>query len=128
MNYQSNNISKLSTESRITIKIIWFVLQVNWCMNVICHGLSLQLSEHETIKDCVNVYCDWLTALFPNPRLSVPRPICEDVNLYARKIISHMHNLFVPRQGEGEIHAISPLCKLIRILVESPKCVIFIFC
>lgn len=71
-------------------------------MSVICHGMSLPLSEHETIKDCVNVYCEWLTALFQTPKISVPRPICEDPNLYARKIINHFHNLFVPRQGEGE--------------------------
>lgn len=71
-------------------------------MNVICHGLSLPLSEHETIKDCVNVYCEWLTALYNVPRISVPKPICEDPNLYARKIIMHFHNLFVPRHGEGK--------------------------
>lgn len=73
-------------------------------MGVICHGLSLPLGEHETIKDCVNVYCEWLTALLPAPRISVPKPICEDPNLYARKIISHLHNLFVPRHGEGELY------------------------
>lgn len=73
-------------------------------MGVICHGLSLPLSEHETIKDCVNVYCEWLTALLPAPRISVPKPICEDPNLYARKMIGHLHNLFVPRHGEGEQH------------------------
>lgn len=77
-------------------------MQVNWCMDVICFGLSLPLQEHETIKDCVNVYCEWLTALHPQPRISVPKPICEDANMYARKIIGHFHNLFVPRQGESE--------------------------
>jgi len=76
--------------------------QVKWCMDVICFGLSLPLQEHETIKDCVNVYCEWLTALHPQPRISVPKPICEDANLYARQIINHFHNLFVPRQGESE--------------------------
>lgn len=60
------------------------------------------MTEHETIKDCVNVYCEWLTALYQVPRISVPRPICEDPNLYARKVINHFHKLFVPRQGEGE--------------------------
>ncbi|XP_030564945.1 ral GTPase-activating protein subunit beta isoform X1 [Drosophila novamexicana] len=74
--------------------------EVRWCMDVICFGLSLPLQEHETIKDCVNVYCEWLTALHPQPRISVPKPICEDANLYARQIINHFHNLFVPRQGE----------------------------
>ncbi|XP_068141137.1 ral GTPase-activating protein subunit beta isoform X9 [Drosophila tropicalis] len=74
--------------------------EVKWCMDVICFGLSLPLQENETIKECVNVYCEWLTALLPNPKINVPKPICEDANLYARQIINHFHNLFVPRQGE----------------------------
>lgn len=78
--------------------------EVQWCMNVVCFGLSLPLTEHETIKDCVNVYCEWMTALHPVPKISVPKPICEDPNTYARKIISHFHNLFVPRSGEGNRH------------------------
>ena len=75
--------------------------EVNWCMDVICFGLSLPLTDHETIKDCVNVYCEWLTCLLPSPKISVPMPIVDDPNVYTRKIISHLHNLFVPRQGEG---------------------------
>ncbi|XP_061400512.1 ral GTPase-activating protein subunit beta [Musca vetustissima] len=75
--------------------------EVNWCMDVICFGLSLPLQEHETIKDCVNIYCEWMTALHPQPKISVPKPICEDANMYCRKIINHFHNLFVPRQGES---------------------------
>lgn len=70
---------------------------------VICYGLSLPISEHDTIRDCVNVYCEWLSALHPVPKISVPRPVCEDPNLYARKIISHFHNLFVPRKNEGKL-------------------------
>lgn len=73
-----------------------------WCMDVICYGLSLPLSEHETIKDCVNIYCEWLTALHPQPRPGVPKPIQDDANVYARKIIGHLHNLFTPRQGESK--------------------------
>lgn len=70
-------------------------------MDVICHGLSLPLAEHDIIKDCVNIYCEWLTALLPNPKISVPKPICDDPNTYVRKIIKHLYNLFVPRPGEG---------------------------
>lgn len=76
--------------------------EVLWCMDVICYGLSLPLTEHETIKDCVNVYCEWLTGLHPQPKISVPKPVLEDSNLYARRIINHLHNLFAPRQGESE--------------------------
>ncbi|XP_065095228.1 ral GTPase-activating protein subunit beta isoform X3 [Ochlerotatus camptorhynchus] len=74
--------------------------EVQWCMDVICHGLSLPLSEHDIIKDCVNIYCEWLTALLANPKISVPKPICDDPNTYVRRIIKHLYNLFVPRPGE----------------------------
>ncbi|KAK7862306.1 hypothetical protein R5R35_014671 [Gryllus longicercus] len=74
--------------------------EVQWCMEVICFGLSLPLTEHDTIRDCVNVYCEWLSALHPVPKICVPRPVCEDPNLYARKMINHFHNLFKPRKGE----------------------------
>lgn len=75
--------------------------EVQWCMEVICFGLSLPLAEHDTVRDCVNIYCEWLSALYSTPKISVPRPIIDDSNFYARKIISHFHNLFVPRKGEG---------------------------
>ncbi|XP_020285892.1 ral GTPase-activating protein subunit beta isoform X2 [Pseudomyrmex gracilis] len=74
--------------------------EVQWCMEVICYGLSLPLAEHDTVRDCVNIYCEWLSALYSTPKISVPRPIVDDPNFYARKIISHFHNLFVPRKGE----------------------------
>ncbi|XP_055591582.1 ral GTPase-activating protein subunit beta isoform X3 [Uranotaenia lowii] len=74
--------------------------EVQWCMDVICYGLSLPLAEHDIIKDCVNIYCEWVTALLPQTKISVPRPICDDPNTYVRKIIKHLYNLFVPRPGE----------------------------
>ncbi|XP_067623760.1 ral GTPase-activating protein subunit beta isoform X2 [Eurosta solidaginis] len=98
--------------------------EVNWCMDVICFGLSLPLQEHETIKDCVNVYCEWLTSLHPQPRISVPKPICEDANMYCRKIISHFHNLFVPRQGESAdtINRQAVLChRVLRTLQQTAQ-------
>lgn len=82
--------------------------EVAWCMDVICFGLSLPLTDHETIKDSVNVYCEWLTCLLPSPKVSVPTPILDDPNVYTRKIISHLHNLFVPRQGEGNFQPRQP--------------------
>ncbi|XP_014219177.1 ral GTPase-activating protein subunit beta isoform X2 [Copidosoma floridanum] len=74
--------------------------EVQWCMEVICFGLSLPLTEHDTVRDCVNVYCEWLSALYTSPKICVPKPIADDSNYYARKIIGHLHNLFVPRKGE----------------------------
>lgn len=71
-------------------------------LQVICYGLSLPFSEHDIIRDCVSVYCEWLTSLHPVPKISVPPPVCDDPNLYARRIFSHFYNLFVPRRGEGK--------------------------
>lgn len=79
-------------------------------MDVICYGLSLPIADNDTIKDCVTVYCDWLSALLPLPNVTVPRPIVEDANLYARKIINHFHNLFVPRPGEGRTGLVVRYC------------------
>ncbi|XP_073825992.1 ral GTPase-activating protein subunit beta isoform X13 [Musca autumnalis] len=98
--------------------------EVNWCMDVICFGLSLPLQEHETIKDCVNIYCEWMTALHPQPKISVPKPICEDANMYCRKIINHFHNLFVPRHGESvdTIRRQAVLChRVLRTLQQTAE-------
>ncbi|KAL7044929.1 hypothetical protein ACKWTF_002104 [Chironomus riparius] len=73
---------------------------VSFCMDVICFGLSLPLTDHEIIKDCVNLYCEWLSVT-TSPKIAVPKPILDDPNIYTRKIIGHLHNLFVPRHGEG---------------------------
>lgn len=94
---------------------------VRWSMEVLCFGLSLPLSEHEAIKDCVNVYCEWLTALLPSPKICVPQPILDDPNIYARKIIDHLRFLFVPRKGEGQdvIHRQVVLChRVLRTLQQ----------
>ncbi|XP_023326700.1 ral GTPase-activating protein subunit beta isoform X1 [Eurytemora carolleeae] len=76
--------------------------EVNWCMEVICHGLCLPLTEHEVIRDSVNIYCEWLSALLPNPKVCVPKPVQEDPNFYAQKIITQLNHLFIPRKGEEE--------------------------
>ena len=67
--------SPLQTEQEVAspyVAPIW-LLQVDWCMEVICHGLCLPLDDHMVIRDCVNIYCEWLSALLPNPKLCVPR-------------------------------------------------------
>lgn len=74
----------------------------NYQLQVLCFGLSLPLTEHEAIRDCVNIYCDWLTAL-TTPLESVPKPIIENPNLYSREIIHHLLNLFVPRDGSSKL-------------------------
>jgi hypothetical protein len=78
--------------------------EVIWFMEVICYGLTLPLSEHETIKDCVNVYCEWLSTLLPEPKTCVPTPILEEPNKFSRRILQHLYHIFVPRKEDsGEL-------------------------
>ncbi|XP_071742903.1 ral GTPase-activating protein subunit beta isoform X33 [Lepeophtheirus salmonis] len=95
--------------------------EISWIMEVISHGLSLPLSEHETIKDCVNIYCEWLSALLPNPKTCVPESIIDEPNRYSRKIISHLYHLFVPRRGEAQetIHRQAVLCHRVLRRVQD---------
>ena len=63
---------------------------------MLCYGLNLPLVETETIKDCVNIYCKWLTVL-THPEPSVPSIIIDDPNAYVQVMFRHLHNVFVPR-------------------------------
>ncbi|XP_045512346.1 ral GTPase-activating protein subunit beta isoform X2 [Pieris brassicae] len=80
--------------------------EVEWVLEVIRYGLSLPLSEHEAVRDCVRVCCSWLSALLPPaapaqpPPPAVPAPLAASPERYATKILSHLHNLFVPRHNE----------------------------
>lgn len=86
---------------------------VNWLMEIIGYGLSMPFSltgEQDSVKDCCTIYCEWLaSALLPYneqnedskyQQLSklVPVPIRSDPNRYARKMLSHLYNVFLPRQ------------------------------
>ncbi|XP_076306424.1 ral GTPase-activating protein subunit beta isoform X2 [Tachypleus tridentatus] len=84
--------------------------EVQWTMEVVCFGLSLPMSEHEAIRDCVSVYCEWFLAL-TKPKACVPKPVCEDPNNYARRMLHHLYNLFVPRSEEAsDINKQAVLC------------------
>ncbi|XP_076463976.1 ral GTPase-activating protein subunit beta-like isoform X2 [Babylonia areolata] len=73
---------------------------VKWTMEVLCFGLGLPLSEHETINDCVKVYVEWLMSLTV-PKPCVPKPVVQDPNPFAQVILHHLLNLFKPRPDSG---------------------------
>lgn len=83
-------------------------LQVEWVLEVIRFGLSLPLQEHEALRDCVRVCCAWLAPLLPPappampPPPSLPPPVAAAPRVYARKILRHLQNLFVPRPNESK--------------------------
>ncbi|XP_042901218.1 ral GTPase-activating protein subunit beta isoform X2 [Parasteatoda tepidariorum] len=94
--------------------------QVHWCMEVICYGLGLPLSEHEAIRDCVNVYCEWMLAL-TKPKVCVPKCICEDPNIYTRNMLNHLYNLFLPRNDNSAdiINRQAVLCHRVLRTIET---------
>lgn len=65
--------------------------------------IVIETAEFEEIASYL-ISCDEIKseAFSQVPRISVPKPICEDPNMYARKIINHFHKLFVPHQDEGK--------------------------
>ncbi|CAG2161455.1 unnamed protein product [Oppiella nova] len=79
---------------------------VLWIMEVLCYGLSLPLSsgeQHDCVRDCVHIYCEWFCALSPQMAKSkaIPFPIRDDPNLYCRKILEHIYNIFIARPIAG---------------------------
>ncbi|XP_035223369.1 ral GTPase-activating protein subunit beta-like isoform X3 [Stegodyphus dumicola] len=94
--------------------------EVHWCMEVICFGLGLPLSEHEAIRDCVNVYCEWMLAL-TKPKICVPKCITDDSNTYTRKMLHHLYNLFLPRNDNSAdiINRQAVLCHRVLRTIEA---------
>ncbi|KAJ8257305.1 hypothetical protein GJAV_G00184170 [Gymnothorax javanicus] len=72
--------------------------EVKWTMEALCYGLTLP-PDSDTVKLCVDVYTDWLTAL-SSPRGSIPQPIMKEPNLYVQSILKHLYNLFLPRSEQ----------------------------
>lgn len=64
-------------------------------MEVLCYGLTLPL-DRDTVRLCVDIYTDWLTALV-SPRDSIPPPISRYPNMYIQKILQHLYSLFAHR-------------------------------
>lgn len=80
---------------------------VQWVMEVICYGLSLPIStteQHEGVRDCVKIYCEWMFAVLPLPKTRdkiIPVPVRNDPNRYFRLIIHHLYNVFIRRPNLG---------------------------
>lgn len=74
------------------------VEQVNWTLENIMYGLTLSLDYQDIIKDCWNVYNDWLSVLLNEQKQFVPQAIKDDPINYSRKMLWHLYALFIPRK------------------------------
>ena len=92
--------------------------QVDWTMQVIGYGLTLPLSDKELLQGCVNVYKDWLTALYFKKR-SVPQPLIDNPNRYAPIIFQHLRSLFVPRGESRYLEDHVELCNKVLEIVQA---------
>lgn len=77
---------------------------VQWIMEVICYGLSLPImttEQHEGVRDCVNIYCEWMCVMGPSKSKEklIPFPIRDDPNRYFRLIMHHLYNVFIRRSN-----------------------------
>ncbi|XP_068622605.1 ral GTPase-activating protein subunit beta [Battus philenor] len=101
--------------------------EVEWVLEVLRYGLSLPLTEHEALRACVYVCHAWLGALLPPapasqpPQPAIPPPLAADPRRYAAKILSHLHNLFVPRADDSAdlISKQAVLCHRVLRLARS---------
>lgn len=100
---ESDDSLSISFLNRLEYLLIFFIITTTIFFQVLCYGLGLPLTELDTIKECVNVYCNWLTACMPpSPNQPpIPPPIRDDPDPYIQDMIHHLLNLFVPRPGSG---------------------------
>ena len=117
--------AELSNIQNLSCRMISFSYLINLLsfVQILCYGLSLPLSDVDTIKDCVNIYCEWLTCLLPEPKRCVPKPILHAPNDYASSILCHLHNVFVPRLDGGRMFS-SFFLK--HFMVKSSSCGFYI--
>lgn len=76
-------------------------------LQVICYGLSLPFSDHDIVKECVNIYCEWLSGCLIKKKLCVPKPVLQEPAKYSSIMLSHLYNLFVPREKPCK-HSLRP--------------------
>ncbi|XP_078491447.1 ral GTPase-activating protein subunit beta-like [Ciona intestinalis] len=86
-------------------------------MEVLCFGLSLSLSEYDTLRDCVTIYRAWLS-IATQPKPNLPKPLHDDPLTYVRRMIDHLQNLFVPRLDGSTSHQVS-LCQSVLQTIQT---------
>jgi len=123
----NNNTETTHNHEKINIIQLDTVEQVNWTLENLMYGLTLSLEYQEIIKDCWNVYHDWLSVLLDEPKQFVPQAIRDDPLNYSKKMLWHLYHLFTPRNKEQSTVAIKTneltkhvmMCHSVLMLIET---------
>lgn len=96
--------------------------EVDWVMDVLCYGLTLQTTESdgEIVKGCVSIYLEWISVL-ANPKKGIPKPLLKAPEKYAKEIFQHFRNLFVRRE-EGNLALQASLCIRVLQVIQATAC------
>lgn len=122
---QSSNTAGNETNLEKQMNIIQLdtVEQVNWTLENIMYGLTLPLEYQDIIKDCWNVYHDWLSVLLDEQKQFVPQTIKDDPINYSRKMLWHLYALFIPRKESqskpNELTKHIMMCHGVLMLIET---------
>uniref|UniRef100_A0A1I8JR06 RALGAPB_N domain-containing protein n=1 Tax=Macrostomum lignano TaxID=282301 RepID=A0A1I8JR06_9PLAT len=80
-----------------TIRCLDTQQEVAWTMEAICYGLTLPFSRASPADTDETASC-----CYPRPscrdEVTIPRMLKEDPNLYCRRMLAHLFNVFVPRR------------------------------
>jgi len=113
----TNVLNHLSNDQTAKAEIVKYVVEwvkksdrnalpthfhVQWAMESIGYAFSLNIDQHSTIKQAIEIYTHWLNYSKLDLRPSV---IAEEEGFYQREMISHFSLLFVERGGDSKRHA-----------------------
>lgn len=118
-NNSNNNLNNDSSLEKINIIQLETPEQVNWTLENLMYGLTLSHDHQDIIKDCWNVYHDWLSVLLDEQKPFVPQPIKDEPILYSKKMLWHLYHLFVPRKDSTAPTKHIMMCHGVLILIEG---------
>jgi hypothetical protein len=117
---ENTNESKAPQQStsQSSMNLLETIVHVDWALENLMYGLTLSLEHHEIIKDCLNIYQDWLSILTDKPNSFIPQPIRDNPVIYSRKMLWHLYHLFVPRRDTKDIMGHIRMCHTVLKLIE----------
>ncbi|KII70043.1 Ral GTPase-activating protein subunit beta [Thelohanellus kitauei] len=89
-----------------------------WILEVMSYGLSLPLSEFDSIHKICQQYLIWVQDLSSNTLTRLPALISQHFEHYFGLILKQIRNLFIPRQGQN-LQGLSSMCSEVLVTLKS---------